>query len=815
MGMNVAPVHMTHEDGLGSEKQPMDPNDTLKPSSSLTPAEREMRRDKEIDDLKTQMSQLMTMMEHLTTKSAPPPKPTQYVDPQIAELEANFSIPRFPYPEPDQAPKKAAANLLVEPRVRDAGRPTARVLRDYHDIAEDIINRKMRQIAAEQGHQVVEDELQKPYESWQDRVPFPAGWHPPKFRQFDGTGDATEHLAYFEAICGDTAHSPSLLLRQFLASLTSAAFHWYSRLPAWSIRSWSGMKDVFKSHFISLSKEITVLELSQIKQKRDEKIEDYVVRFRNSYVCLTREMHAADAVQMCIHGMQQHWLVGIARRSPKTFSELGEVAATKMEFERAPQIMELYKNAGNNDNRRFNSSYKTVNNGGKPKLSAESNATTTVPVFGPRDDQRPNKRPNIRELLNKQYVFRRDLVKSLFEQMNEHHLLTLPNPTRPDQVNMVENNLYCPYHRYVGHKIEDCIAFKEWLQRAVDEGKLALKPEAINPNYQAANVVTVKHTTTEAHGEEYWAPFMQVEEQLRNLHLSPVTSNTLERSWQTVTRRSPQKGYRHGPQLRSMPSPVYQQRDLSKRRMPPRFVPRSEGDEAFPMAPRSVATLGQFFPKQWGQPLTSEDSHTSVSNTAPCNMIITTEEDSDLDNGIALTPEEREALRAEKTPQTQHVEEVNMNLRSGKEVIEPLKSRQFRFEKDKGQPPKAAPAHDTQQGTSGNPPNDDVEYNIVAHLKRIPALLSVYDALVLMPELRQALIKDLERPEIFEAEMAEYYLTQTMAGVNEISFSEEDKIIMDYNHNRPLYIEGNIGNAHLRRILIDPGLQSTYCPLRV
>jgi hypothetical protein len=36
-----------------------------------------------------------------------------------------------------------------------------------------------------------------------------------------------------------------------------------------------------------------------------------------------------------------------------------------------------------------------------------------------------------------------------------------------------------------------------------------------------------------------------------------------------------------------------------------------------------------------------------------------------------------------------------------------------------------------------------VDYNVFAHLKSIPALLSVYDALLLVPELRQALIEAL------------------------------------------------------------------------
>lgn len=334
---------------------------------------------------------------------------------------------------------------------------------------------------------------------------------------------------YFESICGDTANNPSLLLRQFSASLTGAAFHCYSRIPAGSVSSWAAMKELFKSHFITMRKDISILELAQIHQRRDEKIEDYIIRFRNNYVLLAREMHVEDAIQMCIHGMHQHWLVGVSRRDPKTFSALGDVvAATKLEFEKVPQIMEMYKNAGSHDNtRRFNSSSKPNNSfGGKAKAPAESNTTNIVPVLGPRNERsRPVRRPNLKELLNKQYVFRRDLIRSLFEQMGEQGLLNLPNPTRPDQIAMTDNPLYCPYHKYVGHVIEDCIAFKEWLQRAVDEGRLALKPEAKNPDYHTANIVSVQQIDTDEE-EECWVPFSQVEQQLESFRLAPVGHNS-------------------------------------------------------------------------------------------------------------------------------------------------------------------------------------------------------------------------------------------------------------------------------------------------
>ena len=164
-------------------------------------------------------------------------------DPQEKELQVGTPA-RAPLNDVPQHP-----NMQARPWVSPVGPadavPRAVVLKDYHDMIGDMIDKKLKQMAIDQAPHTSKSELEKPYEAWHDMMAYPAGWHSPKFRQFDGTGDAREHLAYFEAACGDTANNPSLLLRQFSGSLTGPAFHWYSHLPVGSIGSWAAMKEVF------------------------------------------------------------------------------------------------------------------------------------------------------------------------------------------------------------------------------------------------------------------------------------------------------------------------------------------------------------------------------------------------------------------------------------------------------------------------------------------------------------------------------------------------------------------------------------------
>lgn len=272
---------------------------------------------------------------------------------------------------------------------------------------------------------------------------------------------------------------------------------------------------------------------------------------------LARDMHLEDAIGMCIHGMLQHWSLEVSRREPRTFSELSSaVAATKIEFEKSPQIMELYKNASVFEPaKRFSSTAKFNNAGGKMKAQAEANTARVfsnapqgqVPFLGAKNEQGGG-RMRLQDLLKKQYIFKRELVKDMFEQLMEHKALNLPEPRRPDQVNMSNNALYCPYHRYIGHSTEDCIAFKEWLQRAITERRINLDPEAVNPDYHTVNVVTLDTNSPprQGGGEDggSWVPVMQAEEQLARMMIEePRTTSgetpriAREETWTEVQHR--------------------------------------------------------------------------------------------------------------------------------------------------------------------------------------------------------------------------------------------------------------------------------------
>jgi hypothetical protein len=172
-----------------------------------------------------------------------------------------------------------------------------------------------------------------------------------------------------------------------------------------------------------------------------------------------------------------------------------------------------------------------------------------------------------------------------------------------------------------------------------------------------------------------------------------------------------------------------------------------------------------------------------------------------------------ETLQAEVASICPEEKEVNMNLCGGKvlpELQNPRKNSREKDDPSKDNHPhiavRLAPSNDKEALCK-------VDYNVVAHLKGIPALLSVYDTLLLVPELRQALIEALQKPEVYEIDMVKHNLLCHSMEFNQITFVEDDKVLECDDHNRPLYIEGNITSAHLWHILIDPGSTVNILPV--
>jgi hypothetical protein len=150
---------------------------------------------------------------------------------------------------------------------------------------------------------------QKPYPSYFDSVPYPASWHTPDFVKFNGEDNRTtwEHISQYLVQLGEVSLVDALKVRLFSLSLTDAAFSWFSFLSPNSIDSWEQLESKFHDHFYSPENELKLLDLTLVRQGRDEYVNDYIRRFRDTKNrCFNLTISKKDMTDLAFDGLHSY-----------------------------------------------------------------------------------------------------------------------------------------------------------------------------------------------------------------------------------------------------------------------------------------------------------------------------------------------------------------------------------------------------------------------------------------------------------------------------------------------------------------------------
>ncbi|KAM1934702.1 hypothetical protein ACFX15_018858 [Malus domestica] len=118
----------------------------------------------------------------------------------------------------------------------------------------------------------------KPYSKKIDALKMPRGYQPPKFIQFDGKGNPKQHVAHFVETSNNTGTEGDYLAKQFVRSLKGNAFEWYTDLEPESINNWEQLEREFLNRFYSTRRTVSMLDLTSMKQWKDEPVVDYINR---------------------------------------------------------------------------------------------------------------------------------------------------------------------------------------------------------------------------------------------------------------------------------------------------------------------------------------------------------------------------------------------------------------------------------------------------------------------------------------------------------------------------------------------------------
>jgi len=106
----------------------------------------------------------------------------------------------------------------------------------------------------------------------------PHGHQPPKFNQFHGKSNPKQHVAHFIETCSNADTEGDRRVKQFVRTLKGVAFDWYIDLEPESIDSWQQMEQKFLNLFYSTQCVVSMTELTNTKQWKDEPVLDYINR---------------------------------------------------------------------------------------------------------------------------------------------------------------------------------------------------------------------------------------------------------------------------------------------------------------------------------------------------------------------------------------------------------------------------------------------------------------------------------------------------------------------------------------------------------
>ncbi|KAK4395831.1 hypothetical protein Sango_1737400 [Sesamum angolense] len=121
----------------------------------------------------------------------------------------------------------------------------------------------------------------KPYTPRIDSLKMPKGYQPPKFQQFDGNGNPKQHVAHFVETCNNAGTYGDHLVKQFVRSLKSNIFDWYTDLETGSINGWEHLEQEFLNRFYNTRRTVSMVELTNSRQWKEEPVVDYINRWRN------------------------------------------------------------------------------------------------------------------------------------------------------------------------------------------------------------------------------------------------------------------------------------------------------------------------------------------------------------------------------------------------------------------------------------------------------------------------------------------------------------------------------------------------------
>ena len=277
-----------------------------------------------------------------------------------------------------------------------------------------------------------------------------------RFSKFSGQDNVStyEHVSRFLAQCGEASAVDALRVRLFPLSLSGSAFTWFSSLPYNSVQSWADLEKQFHSYFYSGIHEMKLSDLTAVRQKHDETVQDYIQRFRDMRNrCYSLALTDSQLADLTFHGFIapiKEWF------SAQDFESLSHLVQKVTLHEQ--RFAEAKKN------------FKKVNHVYPYVYESEEDDSEVAAAEWARNKKVVTCQWVKSSRKDKRYDFDITKANKTFDLLVREKQIQLPAGHVIPSVEELGRRKYCKWHNSGSHTTNDCKVFRQQIQSAIEQG---------------------------------------------------------------------------------------------------------------------------------------------------------------------------------------------------------------------------------------------------------------------------------------------------------------------------------------------------------
>nr|KYP38879.1 Pro-Pol polyprotein [Cajanus cajan] len=300
----------------------------------------------------------------------------------------------------------------------------------------------------------------------------------PKFSKFAGelTESTVEHIARYVVECGDLANNEYLKMKYFPSSLTKHAFTWFSTLPPNSIHTWIRLEGSFHEHFFREETKVSIVDLMNIKRQNHETLDDYLNRFRQLKSRCYTNIPEHELVRIAATGLDFSIRKKLVNEQLRDMAQLAEkvrrIEQIKLEKERLGKFDKFVRKekVAYLENFEFSDdpNYEISSEDFEINLAElRPGPTYQCQMLKPGDSVEGNS--------TKRYSFDVCKAEKIFDILLKDKQIVLPENHKIPPFEQRKGKKFCKYHNMYSHWTNNCVHFRDMIERAITDGRLAFE----------------------------------------------------------------------------------------------------------------------------------------------------------------------------------------------------------------------------------------------------------------------------------------------------------------------------------------------------